>query len=273
MAALRPVAPSSGGDDGGAVASVDHGFQGLYFALAAAALFSTCDACIKWLSSSFSLFQIIFFNALWSSIPLAVLIIRASGNGPWLYTRRMPRHLARVAFGALSALCAFYAFSKMPLADAYAIAFSGPLFITALAVPILGEQVGWRRWTAVTVGFIGVLVMLNPSNGTISLASLSVLFSAACYGFSATLLRSLCRTENTVLLLFIPNAIIVVVTGAIQPFVWVTPNIGNCCCCLWRDWSAALGSFARSWPSAARLPPPSPLSNIRKCFGRLPMAI
>ena len=87
--------------------------------------------------------------------------------------------MLRGLLGTTGGLLAFYAFSRLPLADAYAIIFATPLLITALSVPILGEAVGWRRWSAVAVGFVGVLVMLRPGVAPIGLGSLAAL-GAAC---------------------------------------------------------------------------------------------
>lgn len=200
---------------------------GVVLALISCSLFSCMDTAIKWLSGGYSLLQVMFFNALLSFVPLTVVILRSKRDGPLLRTRRLPRHLLRSVLAMSSAFCAFYAYSQMPVADAYSIAFSGPLFITALSVPILGERVGWRRWTAVVAGFIGVLVMLRPGAGGIGLPSLSILCGTAFYGLSITLVRSLSRTESLSLLLLIPNLLIVAVCGASLPFLWVTPTWGD----------------------------------------------
>src|SRR3546814_12299281 len=71
-------------------------------------------------------------------------------------------HLLRSLVGVVAMFCFFYAYSRMPLAVAVAIGFAAPVFVVALSVPLLGERVGPRRWTAVLVGFAGVMIMLQP---------------------------------------------------------------------------------------------------------------
>ena len=77
----------------------------------------------------------------------------------------------------------------MALVDAYAISFAAPLFMVALAVPMLGEQVGWRRWSAVAVGFVGVIVMLDPFGISFHAMSLIVLAATFCYALSTVMVR------------------------------------------------------------------------------------
>jgi drug/metabolite transporter (DMT)-like permease len=99
----------------------------------------------------------------------------------------------RGLFGLCGGFLAFYAYGRLPLADAYSIIFATPLLITALAVPVLGEPVGWRRWSAVAVGFVGVLIMLQPGVAPIGPGSLAAL-GAACQGREAAARRCAVRS-------------------------------------------------------------------------------
>ena len=86
----------------------------------------------------------------------------------------------------------------MPLAEAYSLFFVAPLLITALAVPILGESVGWRRWAAIVVGLCGTVIVLRPTGaGMLSLGGLAIIVSAAGYALSAITVRVLGRTDTT----------------------------------------------------------------------------
>ena len=85
----------------------------------------------------------------------------------------------------------------MPLVNALTLGFTAPLMVTALSVPLLGEHVGWRRWIAVTIGFIGVLIILRPGRSSITAADIAVLFAALCYALLAITARSLSTTENS----------------------------------------------------------------------------
>jgi drug/metabolite transporter (DMT)-like permease len=91
----------------------------------------------------------------------------------------------------------FHGLSRMPLIDALTLGFTAPLMVTALSVPMLGEHVGWRRWTAVIIGFLGVLLILRPAGGNMSAASAAILFAAFCYACLAITARKLAGTESS----------------------------------------------------------------------------
>jgi drug/metabolite transporter (DMT)-like permease len=131
--------------------------------MAAAILaFSVQDAAIKWLSRDYGLAQIIFFSRI-LAVPLAVLLAYRSGGLAQLRTRRPLLQVLRASFTVVDMLCFTAAVWLMPLADAITIGFAAPLFMTMLSVPLLKERVGPRRWTAVLLGFIGVVIVLQPS--------------------------------------------------------------------------------------------------------------
>ena len=155
--------------------------------------------------------------------PVAVIIWRAGGlksvrpNRPWMQALRII-----VAFG--STLGFFYVFPRMPLVDAYAISFAAPLFMVALSVPMLGEPVGWRRWTAVVVGFAGVLIMLDPWGIEFHAMSLIVLGATFCYSLSTVMLRLLSRRDSDIVALFWLSLATsgASLAGAIPVWVWPT---------------------------------------------------
>jgi drug/metabolite transporter (DMT)-like permease len=188
-------------------------------------LFSLMDATVKWLSASYPVPQILMCNALFALLPVGVMAMRRGGRSQ-LRTRRLGLHLLRGLLGTTSGLLAFYAFSRLPLADAYAIIFATPLLITALSVPILREAVGWRRWSAVVVGFIGVLVMLRPGVAPIGAGNLAALGAACAAACAVLLMRKLSVTETTTSIAFYSNVTAAVLTGiAFGPmFVAPTPH-------------------------------------------------
>lgn len=163
--------------------------------------FGVMDAAIKYLTADFGTWQIMFFRGFFSLIPIAVLI-RQSGGMATLRTRQPFSHVGRALVGIAAAFCFFYAYAIMPLADVYAIGFAGPLFMTALSVPLLGEKVGWRRWIAVLVGFAGVMVMLRPGEGLLTLTALIPLGAAAFYALTMLYIRVLARTESNAAITF-----------------------------------------------------------------------
>jgi drug/metabolite transporter (DMT)-like permease len=175
--------------------------HGIYFKLSALVLFCTMDAMVKGLGGTYGSFQLMVFRSGVALLPVAVLIWHAGGirvvrsTRPWLQA-------LRVAIGFGSMFGFFYAFPRMPLVDAYAISFSAPLFMVALSVLILGEPVGWRRWTAVGVGFAGVLIMLDPWGIEFHAVSLIILAATFCYSLSTVMVRLLSRHDPDVVTLF-----------------------------------------------------------------------
>jgi drug/metabolite transporter (DMT)-like permease len=198
---------------------------GIYLKLGSLVLFCTMDAMVKALGSTYDAFQLMLFRSAIAMAPVAVIIWRAGGmravrpNRPWLQAVRII-----VAFG--STLGFFYVFPRMPLVDAYAISYAAPLFMVALSVPMLGEPVGWRRWTAVFVGFAGVLIMLDPWGMEIHAMSVIVLGATFCYSLSTVMVRLLSRHDSDVVALFwlslATSAASLV--GAVPVWVWPTAN-------------------------------------------------
>ena len=188
------------------------------------ALFTVMDTMIKWLSAAYPVHELVFTNALFALLPVAAVSLRRGGIAR-LRTRKLTLHVARGCCGMGGAFFGFYAYSQLPLADAYSIIFATPLLITALSVPILGEQVGWRRWSAAAVGFAGVLIMLDPWGMEIHAMSLIVLGATFCYALSGVMLRLLSRHDSDVVALFwlslATSAASLV--GAVPAWVWPTP--------------------------------------------------
>lgn len=198
--------------------------HGIYFKLSALVLFCTMDAMVKALGGTYGSFQMMLFRSAIAMLPVAVLIWRAGGIK--IVRSNRPRLQAlRVAIGFGSLFGFFYVFPRMPLVDAYAISFAAPLFMVALSVPILGEPVGWRRWTAVAVGFAGVLIMLDPWGIEFHAISLIVLAATFCYALSTVMVRLLSRHDHDVVTLFWFSfaASIVSLVGAIPEWTWPTP--------------------------------------------------
>ncbi|RMH93069.1 DMT family transporter [Lysobacter pythonis] len=136
--------------------------RGVLLGLAAYAAFSFSDAFIKLLKGGVPLFQLMFMGAALGL--LALPFVRRPGER-WrdLVRPKLPAiWWARVVCGAVNTLGALVAFTRLPMAEAFALIFLMPLFVTLLSVLVLREQVGWRRWLAVVLGFAGVLVVLRP---------------------------------------------------------------------------------------------------------------
>ena len=165
--------------------------------LAAVGLFALMDAGLKLLSAHYPPLQVAALRG-GASLPFVLSWALMTIGARNLFRVRWPLHLLRAVLGITMMTTFVYALRTLPLTTAYTIFFIAPLLITALSVPILGERVGPRRWTAIVVGFVGVLVVLRPTGeGIGSLAGLAVLLAAMGYAVSAITVRVLARTDSS----------------------------------------------------------------------------
>lgn len=194
--------------------------RGAGMAMLAYGIFATHDAVIKSLGASYAVFQIIFFSVLFAFVPVMVMLLidRAEANlrphHPWLV-------LARTCTMMLSMVCAFYAFSVLPLAETYALLFATPLLITALSVPLLGETVRLRRWIAVFTGLIGVLVILRPGYTELNSGHVAALAAAMGSAFSGIIVRKIGSEERSAVLILYPMLANILVMALMLPWVYV----------------------------------------------------
>ncbi|WP_374448855.1 DMT family transporter [Stella sp.] len=197
--------------------------RGILLMLIAVACFVVMDALIKWLSATFPTMQVVFFRSLFALVPIAAMVAHQGGIER-LKTKRPGMHALRCAVGLGSMICFFHAFRVMPLADVIAIGFAAPLFVTALSVPLLGEKVGIRRWTAVVVGFVGVLVMVRPGLDLFEVGAGIALLGTVAYSLAMILMRDLGKTDTTTAITFYFTMSATIVAGLAMPFVWVEPR-------------------------------------------------
>jgi drug/metabolite transporter (DMT)-like permease len=173
---------------------------GIASAMGASVFFSINDSSIKFLSGGYALHQIVLIRSV-IGLALMLAIVLPSRDGLAVFrTRRLGMHLVRGGFVVTSNFCFFLGLAAMPIADAVALFFIAPLLITALSVPMLGEKVGPRRWAAVGVGLLGVIVMLRPGAGIFHPAMLLPLFAAFCYAMLHMLTRRMGATESALTL-------------------------------------------------------------------------
>lgn len=193
--------------------------RGALFALAAYAIYSAHDVVVKFLGADYSPFQIVFFSTLFGFPVVTVMLMRDRADG-----NLRPRHpwwlLLRTIATVITTPAAFYAFSVLPLAQTYAILFAAPLLITVLAIPILGEPVGWRRGCAVAIGLAGVLVVLRPGGATLGAGHAAALAAAISSAFVSVVTRKIGSAERSVVLLIYPMAAMLLAMGCALPFVY-----------------------------------------------------
>ena len=188
--------------------------------LLAVAAFSVMDVCLKTLSPHYPPMQVTALRGL-SSLPLITAWALLDGGPAQLLRVRWPLHLLRGALSIVMLSAFVYALRSLPLAEAYSLFFVGPLMITALAAVVLHERVHWRGWTAIAIGFAGMLIVLRPTGtGMLTLAGLAVVVAAAAYAISAVVVRVLGRSDTTQAMTFWVLALTCVFAGALAWREW-----------------------------------------------------
>jgi len=189
--------------------------------LAAVGLFALMDAGLKLLSAHYPPFQVATLRGV-SSLPFVLAWAAATTGLRPLLRVRWSLHLLRGVLGIAMMASFVFALRTLPLSTTYSIFFIAPLLITALSVPFLGERVGPRRWTAIAIGLLGVLVVLRPTGeGVLSIAGLAVLLAALGYSVSAITVRVLARTDSTQAMVVWLMATMALGAGALALPGWV----------------------------------------------------
>lgn len=168
-------------------------------ALLGFSLLSFGDATIKYLSSYYSTYSLVFYNSLFGLLILLLFSPWLGGIKKTLADRRIGLHLLRGVLVFVQLFLIVYAFSNLPLAEAYAIAFVAPLFSALLAVPLLKDRLERHHLIAIVVGFVGVLVILRPGFIPMDIAALAALVSALFFSFVNIIARHMRDTQHTLL--------------------------------------------------------------------------
>ena len=188
----------------------------------AVAAFACLDCMAKYLGTHMDVMQVVGVRYV-SAFLIALMFSNPINRPGLLRTGRPVLQLGRSVLLLGSTVFNFMAFRYLQLDEALAILFSTPFLVAILAGPVLGEWVGWRRWTAIMVGFVGVLVVVRPGLGGLQWAALLSLGSAFCYaGYSITT-RMLSTTDSSETTLFYANLFGFVVMVPVLPFVWTPP--------------------------------------------------
>jgi drug/metabolite transporter (DMT)-like permease len=190
--------------------------------LIAVLMFALMDSALKMLSVHYPPFQVAAIRGL-ASLPLVLAWALVTVGLLPLFRVRWSLHLLRGVLGIVMMVAFVYALKSLPLSTTYSIFFVAPLLITALSVPFLKERVGPRRWTAIGIGLLGVLVVLRPTGqGVMSLAGMAVLLSALCYAISAITVRLLAKTDSVQSMMVWLLAMMAIGAGALAYPDWVS---------------------------------------------------
>jgi drug/metabolite transporter (DMT)-like permease len=192
--------------------------------VAAAGILTVNDAIAKWLTERYPVGQVLAMRGI-----LVVAMVYAwavlSGRGSALRVKSWSLHLTRGGLMAVSTFLFVTSLWLLPIADAIAISFAGPIFATALAALILGEPVGWRRWSAVAIGFVGVVVMVRPTPEMFRIVALIPIVAAFVGALRDIVTRKLGTGGESTLMVLIVSTSIVAFAGLLTlPFDWVMPT-------------------------------------------------
>lgn len=201
-----PVSPAPAG-------RIDRPLHGIAYILVGASVFPVQDVLIKSLSGEYAVLQIVFVRSLVALGLFAGLLWREGGAGAsWI--RRPWLHAGRGLLGLFSFTTYYMAIAALPLATVTSVAFAAPLFLTTLSALVLGERVDRRGWSAVMLGFAGVLIVLRPGAAAFEPAALLAVLSALCYAISQTITRYLGRRDSGATIVFSATLVSVLVAAA-----------------------------------------------------------
>ena len=177
---------------------------------------------VKLTGPEYSPFQAVFFRNSVAAVMIVPFMLWANGLSS-LHTKRPFGHFLRSLSGVLGNASFYYAYMSIPLSDGMTISMAMPIFATILAIPLLGEKVGMRRWIAILIGFGGVVVALDPA-GDFQMGSLFALIGTVLWAISLILIKKLAQTETPSLIVFYYMITGFLVSIVILPFVWITPT-------------------------------------------------
>jgi len=211
--------------------------KAITFNLLAWVMLPIMDGFAKYLSSDLPVLQITWARYFFTvAFTLPIMFFFFKKNLVW--TDKPKLQLIRGLILLTANVCFFYSISIISLAKALTLAFIAPLIVTAFSPIFLGEKVGFRRWSAVIIGFIGSMVVIRPGFVEINLASLAALGTGVMYGFYLIITRKLSSSDNPLLTLLLTGVVGAIIISFVMPFVWVKPTLNQ--------WSmmAAIGIFA-----------------------------
>ena len=218
-----PVANAGDGDHKRSTGRTDDVPRGILFMVLATALFAGASASSKWLVAIYPIGEVLFLRSLSSFAVCAAVMLPVTGIGVFATTR--PRaHMARGLSQSISQFSLLVAFSLMPLAGAVAINFSSPLFAALVSIVWLRERATAARWSALIIGFCGVLIVTNPGANSLTVGALFALINAVMYGSVTVAVRGMTRTESANTLVIWQLTVLTFFHAFLLFFGWRTPT-------------------------------------------------
>ena len=204
--------------------TTSNSIQGIAALVLAIFIFSLQDIAVKWIGGDYPVLEIVVFRSL-IALPCTFLFLRYEGIQGLPTTQQSGLEYLRGFFLFMSFTTYMMGLAALPLADVAAIRNSGPLMITLLSVVWLGEKVGPRRWLALIIGFIGVLLIVKPGSGTFNLGSLFVLTATLFYALSVMVTRKLQTTDSSATMAYYSSLVYLVVAFILAPLAGVVGEI------------------------------------------------
>jgi drug/metabolite transporter (DMT)-like permease len=193
--------------------------KGILAMILGAALLSLNDAVSKFLTESYPIGQVIGLRQATSLLVILPYAYYTTGLGGLRVVNWGGQGFRGAVFVA-TAILMVLGLSLLPIATVTAIAFASPVFVAALSVALLGERVGWHRWAAIVVGFVGVLIIVRPAGASFEWALMIPVCAALANALRDIATRKLSRTETSISILFWSTVIVVVASLASIPFGW-----------------------------------------------------
>ena len=206
------------------VSGLSNNLQGAFWLFMSVFAFTGMASLAKYLGNDFHAFQIAFFRSSFSLIVILPFLLRAGLSQGGIKTKVPLLQITRGAVSAIGIIFGFYAIVNMPLADAQAIRFSSALFVVPLAAIFLNEKVGIKRTMATLIGFLGVIIMLNPT-GDYNVASLSALGAALAFAIAAIFVKVVSKYDKPITLMFYSNIVSIPIMIIPALLFWITPNL------------------------------------------------
>jgi len=213
--------------------------RGVAYISLAMFIFSLQSVAVKWIGGDYSVIEIVLFRS-FIALPCTIILYRLEGGQGWPTTQQRMLEYVRGALYFFSYTTAFMALAALPLAELEAIRSSAPLVITLLSVLMLGEKVGPRRWVALAVGFIGVLLIVRPGSATFNLGSVFMLLAVLSYATNAILTRKLQTTDSSATMSYYSSIVYLVAAVLLSPlaiFVGEIPDAHPSIAFLLRAWT------------------------------------
>ena len=195
---------------------------GVLYGVASVACFAMMDACVKWLDM-LPVGEVLFSRFFFGLIPILMLVPRSEFK-TFYKTTRPKLHAFRAISGTLAIVALFIALREIPLADVVSLTFGGPIFVTLGSIFFLSEKVGIRRWSAVLIGFIGMLMIVKPAYDELNIYYLFPIVFCIFFACVALSIRSLSSTEPNYRIALYFSLLSMIVGLATLPFGWVMPS-------------------------------------------------